>query len=62
MDTGAGFGGMVLPIGAYVVKGGQVRWVSAVDVTIAIVASLSLARVLARTWTRSRRRHASGRG
>jgi uncharacterized spore protein YtfJ len=54
VDTGGGFGGLVLPVGAYVVKGDQVRWVSAVDMTIAVLASLSLVRVLARTWTRSR--------
>jgi len=58
-DAGGGFGGLVLPAGAYVVKGGQVRWVPAVDMTIVVLASLSLVRVLARTWTRSRRR--SGR-
>ena len=57
MDAGAGFGGLVLPVGAYVVKGGQVRWVSAVDMTIAVLASLSLARMLSRNWTRSRRHH-----
>jgi uncharacterized spore protein YtfJ len=57
-DAGGGFGGLVLPAGAYVVKGGQVRWVPAVDMTIVVLASLSLVRVLARTWTRSRRRHA----
>ncbi len=56
-DAGAGFGGLVLPAGAYVVKGGQVRWVPAVDMTIVVLASLSLVRVLARTRTRSRRRH-----
>ncbi len=39
-----GFGGLVLPAGAYVVKGGQVRWVPAVDVTIVVLASLSLVR------------------
>jgi hypothetical protein len=39
------------------VKGDQVRWVSAVDMTFAVLASLSLARVLSRTWTRSRRHH-----
>ena len=55
MDAGGGFGGLVLPAGAYVVKGGQVRWVPAVDVTIAVLASLSLVRMLARTWTRQRR-------
>jgi len=57
MDAGGGFGGLVLPAGAYVVKGGQVRWVPAVDINIVVLASLSLVRVLARTWTRSRRRH-----
>ena len=56
-DAGAGFGGLVLPSGAYVVTGDQVRWVPAVDVTIVVLASLSLARVLARTWTRRRRHH-----
>ena len=55
-DAGGGFGGLVLPAGAYVIKGGQVRWVPAVDMTIVVLASLSLVRVLARTWTRSRRR------
>jgi uncharacterized spore protein YtfJ len=53
-DAGGGFGGLVLPSGAYVVKGDQVRWVPAVDVTIAVLASLSLVRVLARTWTHRR--------
>jgi uncharacterized spore protein YtfJ len=56
-DAGGGFGGLVLPSGAYVVKGDQVRWVPAVDVTIVVVASLSLLRVLARIWTRRRGHH-----
>src|SRR5215471_1467610 len=55
-DAGGGFGGLVLPSGAYVVKDGQVRWVPAVDVTVVVLASLGLVRVLARTWGRSRRR------
>ena len=59
-DAGGGFGGLVLPSGAYVVKDGQVRWVPAVDMTIVVLASLTLVRVAARTWTRSRRRR-SGR-
>jgi uncharacterized spore protein YtfJ len=54
-EEGGGFGGLVLPSGAYVVNGDQVRWVPAVDVTVAVLASLSLARMLARTWTRQRR-------
>ena len=56
MDSGGGFGGLVLPSGAYVVKGDQVRWVPAIDPTIVTLASLSLLRVLARTWTRRGRR------
>jgi hypothetical protein len=57
MDAGGGFGGLVLPAGAYIVQGGQVRWVPAVDVTIVVLASLSLVRVLARAWARGRRHH-----
>lgn len=53
-DGGGGFGGLVVPTGVYVVKGDQVRWVSAVDTTIIVLASLSLARLLARAWTRRR--------
>ncbi len=56
-DAGGGFGGLVLPSGAYVVKGDQVRWVPAVDATIVVLASLSLVRVLARSWIRRRRHH-----
>jgi uncharacterized spore protein YtfJ len=56
METGGGFGGLVMPAGAYVVKGDQVRWVPAVDVTIVVLASLTLVRVLARMGARSRRR------
>jgi uncharacterized spore protein YtfJ len=56
-DSGGGFGGLVMPTGAYVVKGDQVRWVPAVDVTIVVLASLSLVRILARAWSRRRRNH-----
>jgi uncharacterized spore protein YtfJ len=55
-DAGGGFGGLVLPSGAYVVKGDQVRWVPAVDATIVALASLTLVRVLAGMWGRRRRR------
>ena len=55
MDAGGGFGGLVLPSGAYVVRGEEVRWVPAVDATIVVLASLSLARVLARIWSGRRR-------
>ena len=53
-EDGGGFGGVVLPSGAYVVQGDQVRWVPAVDVTLAVLASLSLVRMLVRTWARHR--------
>src|SRR5215470_4525936 len=56
-DAGGGFGGVVLPVGAYVVQGGQVRWVSAVDITIAMLASLSLVRMFSSIWAQSRRHH-----
>jgi uncharacterized spore protein YtfJ len=56
-DAGGGFGGLVMPAGAYVVKGDQVRWVPAVDVTIVVLASLSLVRILTRAWSRRRRSH-----
>jgi uncharacterized spore protein YtfJ len=55
MDAGGGFGGLVLPARVYVVKDDQVRWVPAVDVTIIVLASLGLVRVLARPWTRRRK-------
>jgi uncharacterized spore protein YtfJ len=54
--SGGGFGGLIMPIGAYVVKGDEVRWVPAVDVTVVLLVSLSMARLLARMWTRRRRR------
>ena len=55
-DAGGGFGGLVLPSGAYVVRGEEVRWVPAVDATIVVLASLGLVRVLARAWIRRGRR------
>jgi uncharacterized spore protein YtfJ len=58
VDVGGGFGGLVLPMGTYVVKGDQVRWVPAVDVTILTLASLSLARLL----VGGLRRRSVGRG
>jgi uncharacterized spore protein YtfJ len=63
-DVGGGMGGMVLPAGVYVVKGDQVRWVPAVDVTIITLASLCAVRVLAgalRRSGRAPRRRAAGR-
>ena len=52
--SGGGFGGLVLPIGTYVVKDGSVRFVPVVDVTVIVLAGLSLARLLVRSRGRSR--------
>ena len=56
-DAGGGFGGLVLPAGAYVVRGDQVRWVPAVSPAIVALASLSLVRMLTGAWARRRRNH-----
>ena len=53
-EAGGGFGGLVLPSGVYVVKGDRVRWVPAVDVTIAMLASLTVVRMLSRARARHR--------
>lgn len=49
---GAGFGVFARPAGAFVIRGGRVRWVPAVDVTrlglAAVVGGVALARILAR--------------
>ena len=57
VDAGGGFGGLVLPAGAYVVRGDQVRWVPAVSPAIVALASLSLVRMLTGAWARRRRNH-----
>ena len=51
--SGLGFGGAVVPLGVYVVKDGDVRFVPVLDVTmLALLAGL----VAVRTLTRRRRR------
>jgi len=55
-EVGGGFGGLIMPIGAYVVKGDQVRWVPAVNVTVIVLAGLSTIRLLAVLRARGRRR------
>jgi uncharacterized spore protein YtfJ len=54
--SGGGFGGVVMPVGAYVVKGEDVTWVPAVNVTLIALAALSVLRVLIRSASRGRRR------
>ena len=63
LGSGGGFGGLVLPIGAYVVKGDTVRWVPAIDVSRVLLAGLGVVRLLVRSRTVARlRRTESGRG
>jgi len=54
--SGGGFGGLVLPVGAYVVKDDKVRWVPAVNANLVIIAALATLRLLIRARRRSRRR------
>jgi uncharacterized spore protein YtfJ len=54
--SGGGFGGVVLPVGAYVVKDEQVRWVPAVNANLVIVVAFLTLRMIARARRRSRRR------
>ena len=55
-DAGGGFGGLVRQAGVYVVTGETGPLGTAVDSTIVVLASLGLARLLVRTWTRRRLR------
>jgi uncharacterized spore protein YtfJ len=47
--SGGGFGGVVVPVGAYVVKDEQVRWVPAVNVTVIVIAVLCAIRLLTKS-------------
>jgi uncharacterized spore protein YtfJ len=56
--SGSGFGGFVLPIGAYVVTDDSVRWVPAVNANVVIFAGVAVLRLLLNSRRRSyRRRH-----
>jgi uncharacterized spore protein YtfJ len=57
--SGAGFGGVVFPVGAYVVKDDDVRWVPAVNVTLLALVGLSIFRLIVKTSVRSRKHHHS---
>ncbi len=54
---GSGFGGVVMPVGTYVVKGDDVRWVPAVNVTLIALAALAVLRVAIRATAKAHRRH-----
>ena len=46
---GGGFGGLVMPVGVYVVKDEQVRWVPAVNANLVIVVAFMTVRMIARS-------------
>ena len=53
--SGGGFGGVVLPVGAYVVKDEQVRWIPAVNVTVIVIAVLFAIRLLTKSRVKVQR-------
>ncbi len=53
VGSGGGFGGVVLPVGAYVVTGERVRWMPAVNVTLIALAALGVLRVVVTSRARS---------
>ncbi len=56
--SGGGFGGLVMPAGAYVVENERVRWVPAVNANLLIIVGFMTVRMIARARRRARR-HAS---
>jgi uncharacterized spore protein YtfJ len=56
--SGGGFGGVVMPVGVYVVKDEQVRWIPAVNANLAIILAFLTLRMISRARRRVRR-HAS---
>jgi len=53
---GGGFGGFTWPLGVYVVKNGEVRWVPAVDATRIALAGIALVGTVAKLRTIRRAR------
>lgn len=57
--TGGGFGGVTWPLGVYVIKDGQVRWMPAVDATLIALGGLLVMRTVLKVRARHRRRGVS---
>jgi uncharacterized spore protein YtfJ len=53
--SGGGFGGVVMPVGVYVVKDEQVRWVPAVNANLVIIVAFLTLRMIARARRRAGR-------
>jgi uncharacterized spore protein YtfJ len=54
--SGGGFGGMVMPVGVYVVKGEKVRWIPAVNANLVIIVVFITLRMILRARFRAQRR------
>jgi uncharacterized spore protein YtfJ len=54
--SGGGFGGVVLPVGVYVVKDEKVRWIPAVNANLIIVVVFITLRMILRARFRAQRR------
>jgi uncharacterized spore protein YtfJ len=52
--SGGGFGGVVLPLGVYVIKGDRVSWKPALDVTVVALMGIGVLRLLIRLRSRAR--------
>lgn len=53
--SGGGFGGVVFPVGVYVVKDERVRWMPAVNANLVIVIGFLTLRMITRARRRARR-------
>jgi uncharacterized spore protein YtfJ len=54
-DGGAGYGLAAFPVGAYIIKDGEVRWQPALNINILILAGLFTMRTFMRTRRKKRR-------
>jgi uncharacterized spore protein YtfJ len=54
--SGGGFGGMVMPVGVYVVKDEKVHWIPAVNANLVIVVVFITLRMILRARFRAQRR------
>lgn len=55
--SGGGFGGVVLPVGVYVVKDDSVRWIPALNANLVVLLGFMVVRMFFRARRRTHRRH-----
>ena len=56
MGSGGGFGTVSFPLGVYVIKNGEVRWVPAIDATRLAIAAIGAVKLVARLRAGRQRR------